>query len=92
MLGGIGAVFHQRPGVAVEVTTGGDAGPVGGQSADQLIPSALQEAESGLRGQMAGEGQAEAEAAGLVGSHGLLGGEQPLEGPPPGIGDPVDLA
>jgi hypothetical protein len=57
-----------------------------------LGPAALQQGESGRRREVAGEGQAEAEAAGVVGTGRLVPLEQLLEEDPALVGDPVDLA
>ena len=91
MLGGLGAVLDQRAGVDVEVLAGGPH-PVGGQAPGQLGPAALEEGQPGLGGQVAGEGQAEAEAPGVVGAGRLVGVEELLEERPALVGDPVDLA
>ena len=78
MLGGLGAVLDQGAGVDVEGLPRGPD-PVGGQPTGQLGPPALEEGQPGLGGQVAGEGQTEAEAAGVVGSGRLVGIEELLE-------------
>ena len=81
MLGGLGAVLDQRAGVDVEALARG-TGQVGGQPPGQLGPPALEQGQSGGGRQVAGEGQAQAEAAGVVGAGRLVALEQLLEQDP----------
>jgi hypothetical protein len=57
-----------------------------------LCPATFEESESGLGRQVSGEGEAEAEAPGIVGPRWLIGVEELLEQLMALIGDPVDLA
>ena len=83
----VGGVLDHRAGVDVEVGAGG----LGlAEALDELGPPALEQGEAGLGGEVPGEGQAEPEAAGVVGRP--RPGQQLGEQLPPGVGDPVDLA
>ena len=74
MLGRLCAVLDQRAGVPVQAGSGGRTGPIGGQSLDELCPPALEQSQTGLRGKVLGEGQAQPEAPGVISSGGLAGG------------------
>ena len=91
VLGRLGAVLDERTGVDVEALARGPH-QVGGEPTGQLGPPALEQGQAGRRGQVAGEGQAQAEAAGVVGARRLLALEELLEQRPTGVGDPVHLA
>ena len=83
----VGGVLDDGAGVDVEVGAGG----LGlAEALDELGAPALQQGEAGLGGEMPGEGQAEPEAAGVVG--GAAARQQLGEELPAGVGDPVDLA
>ena len=59
----VGRVLHDGAGVDVEL----DVGAVGlGQALDQDGPAALEQGQPGLGGQVPGEGETEAEAAGVI--------------------------
>ena len=76
-------------GAGVDVEVG--AGRLGlGQPLHQQGAPVLQEGEAGLGGEMAGEGEAQPEAAGVVG--GAAARQQLDEELPAGVGDAVDLA
>ena len=91
VLGGLGAVLDQRARVDVEAVSGGP-GPVNGQAPGELGTTTLEEAQSGLGGEVPGEGQPETEAPGVVGAGRLVGVEELLEQLPAAVGDPVHLA
>src|SRR5664280_2029033 len=91
VLGGLGAVLDQRAGVDVE-TLAGRSGPVGGQAPVQLGPTALEQSEPGLGGEIAGEGEPESETPGVVGADRLFGVDQLFEQCASLFGDPVLLA
>ena len=82
----VGRVLDDRAGVHVEV---GSCGLGFAEPLDQLGPSTFEEGETGLRGQVPREGEAEAEGSGVVDAAAL--GQELHEEFTSGIGDPVDL-
>src|SRR5580698_384952 len=86
--GPVGGVLDDGAGVDIEIgRTGGRLGLP--EALDQVGPPALEQGQTGLRGQVAGEGQAQAEAAGVVA--GPAAAEELGEELPAGVGDAVHL-
>ncbi len=83
----VGGVLHDRAGVHVEVGAGGFGFT---EALHELGPAPFEQGEAGLRGEMAGEGQAQPEATGVVG--GPAARQQLDEEGPSGVGDAVHLA
>ena len=93
-LGGFGGVLHEGPRVGVEPCPRRPQ-PRRGASARRWASwaaPALEQAQAGLRGQVTGEGQTQAEVAGVVVAAGLLAVEEVGELAAALVGDAVHLA